>query len=89
MDLMLIQLSTFSPSDFQIVLNRIERLALGIYGIEPWDMDNHFYDVKLYDNYSNAPSDSKRYRKAFEEFKATGEKLQYSASYYVTHLDEN
>lgn len=73
----------FSEEDFNIVLNRIEELGIGIYGIEPWDMDNNYYDVKGYEEYNTNPSDPIWYRKAFEEFKATGEKLKYAASYYV------
>lgn len=79
----------FNESDFEIVLNRIEELGIGIYGIEPWDMDNNYYDVKSYEEYNTNPSDSIWYRKAFEEFKATGEKLQYAASYYISHIDND
>jgi len=79
----------FSESDFEILLKRVERLGLGIYGIEPWDMDNHYYGVKLFDDYSTNPSDPSWYKKAFLEFKATGDKLQYAASYYVPYLDDD
>ena len=77
----------FNESDFEIVLNRIEKLGIGIYGIEPWDMDNNYYDVKSYEEYNTNPSDSIWYRKAFEEFKATGEKLKYAASYSIPDLN--
>lgn len=73
----------FSSSDFSIALKRIERLKIGIYGIEPWDMNNHYYNVKLFNDYSTDPSDPKWYKKAYEEFKDTGENLKYAASYYV------
>ncbi len=73
----------FSETDFKTVLERIEKMSLGVYGIEPWDSDNHYFGLKLYDDYSSKPSDPSWYNKAFSEFIKTGEELQYSASYYV------
>jgi len=73
----------FTKSDFKVLLSRVENLGIGIYGIEPWDSDNHYFGVKLYDDYSSKPSDPSWYNKAFSEFVDTGEELQYSASYYV------
>lgn len=68
----------FNEADFETVLNRVEKLGLKIHGIEPW-LGNLYYDVRLFNN-----SDSIFiYRKAFDEFKNSGEKLQYSASYFV------
>lgn len=37
----------FSESDFEIVLDRVEKRGLGIYGIEPW-MNGNFHDVLGY-----------------------------------------
>lgn len=79
----------FNQVEFGILLSTVEKLGLGIYGIEPFDFDNHFFDVKLYNDYTKDPSDPKWYKKAFEEFKATGKALQYSASYYIPSLDGN
>ena len=73
----------FSEDDFRIVLNRVKRLGLGIKGIEPWDMDNHYFDTKVFEEYTTVSTDADWYNKAFIEFIKTGEKLQYSASYYV------
>ena len=77
----------FSEEDFNIILIRVEKLGLGIYGIEPWDMDNHYYDVKGHEDYGTTPSDPIWYRKAFEEFKTSGEKLKYAASYSIPDLN--
>ena len=72
----------FSQLDFEIVLNRIEKLGIGIYGIEPW-LNRDFYDVKDVEDYGGITTDSKWYKKAFEEFKKENENLLYAASYDV------
>ena len=72
----------FSQSDFEIVLNRIEKLGIGIFGIEPW-LNSEFYDVKVVDDYGGVTTDSKWYRKAFQEFKKENENLLYAATYDV------
>lgn len=72
----------FSAQDFIIVLDRIQKLGLGIYGIEPW-LNGEFYDVKGYEDYSSDPTNPKWYRNAFDEFIKLGKELQYAASYYI------
>jgi hypothetical protein len=72
----------FDKHDFEIVLDRIEKHRLGIYGIEAWQ--NGEYDgVKVFEDYNCKPTDPRWYRKAFEKFVALGEELQFSATYYV------
>jgi len=75
----------FSESDFEIVLNRIDELGLGIYGIEPW-INGEYFDVKSCEEYGLKSSNSNWYRKAFNEFKSTGEKLLYAATYDLTKI---
>ena len=72
----------FSQSDFEIVLNRIDKLGIGISGIEPW-LNRDFYDVKVVEDYGGITTDSNWYRKAFEEFKKENKNLLYAASYDV------
>lgn len=72
----------FSEEDFEKVLTRVEKFNLGIYGIEPWK-NGEFYDVKGYEEYGTIPTNPKWYKKAFEEFKKSGNKLQYSATYQI------
>ena len=73
----------FSESDFEIVINRVEKYGIGILGIEPW-LNGEFYDVKVAEDYEAEPTDSKWYRKAFVEFKnTTGKNLLYAASYEI------
>lgn len=80
----------FNEAEFQIVLDRVKKLGLGIYGIEPWTLvDNHYFDTKVNEDYCKEPTDFDWYYDAFEKFKRTGEKLQYSASYHIPHLDSN
>lgn len=73
----------FSEPEFKTVLDRVEQLELGIYGIEPWDLDHHYFDTKTYEDYSENSTDPNWYNKAFNEFKEAKVKLHYAASYYV------
>ena len=72
----------FSESDFQIVLDRVEKNGIGIYGIEPW-LHGYFYDVKVHEQLKAEPNNPSWYREAFSEFKKSGKNLQYSATYQV------
>ncbi|WP_417289898.1 hypothetical protein [Corallibacter sp.] len=72
----------FSESDFEIVLDRVEKTGIGIYGIEPW-VDGDFYGVLVVEDFNTVATDPKWYRKAFAEFKESGEELMYAASYEV------
>lgn len=72
----------FSQSDFEIIINRIEKLGFGILGIEPW-LNGEFYDIKVVEDYGGVSTDSKWFRKAFEEFKKESENLLYAASYDI------
>jgi hypothetical protein len=77
----------FSEEEFRIVLQRCEKLGLGIFGIEPW-INGSFYDVKTYESYSDNPMNPKWYQKAFDEFTAQKKTLQYAASYYIPELND-
>ena len=72
----------FSENDFSTILERVEKFNIGIYGIEPWK-NGEFYDVKVYDNYTDNPLDPKWYNQAFKEFKSSSVELQYSATYLI------
>jgi hypothetical protein len=74
----------FDEFEFKIVLNRVEKLGLGIFGIEPWGfLDKHYFDTKVYEEYSSSSTDTDWFNKAFKEFCSINEKLMYSASYYI------
>ena len=77
----------FTESDFRIVLERVEKFGLGIYGIEPWENGNMF-DVRCYEDYSKKSTDPEWYNSAFNDFIATGEELLYAASYYIPSIDD-
>jgi hypothetical protein len=72
----------FSESDFEIVLDRVEKNGIAIFGIEPW-LNGDFYDVLSFEDYKTVANDSKWYIKAFSEFKSREKNLMYSASYQV------
>ncbi len=72
----------FLESDFETVIDRVEKLEIGIMGIEPW-LNGEFYDVKIAEDYGATPTESKWYRKAFDEFKKDNQNLLYAASYKI------
>lgn len=73
----------FSETQFEAVLDRVEKLGIAVHGIEPW-LNGHFYDVKTVERYGNDPTDPTWYRQAFAEFKERGvEGLLYGASFGV------
>jgi hypothetical protein len=72
----------FSESDFNIVLNRVEKHGIGIYGIEPW-LNGDFYNVRVHEQLNAEPNDPNWYREAFSEFKKSGKNLHYSATYEI------
>ena len=72
----------FSAHDFEIVIQRVKTLGLGIYGIEPWK-DGDFYGVQVHEQVTEDPTDPNWYEGAFQEFKSSGEKLLYAATYHI------
>lgn len=73
----------FSESDFQIVLERIEKLGIGIFEIKPW-IDGAFLDVKVHDEYRKKATDPAWYKKSFAQFKKQQENLLYSATFKIS-----
>jgi hypothetical protein len=74
----------FSERDFRLVLDRVEKLGIGIYGIEPW-LDGEMYDVMTYEDFNTVATDPEWYRNAFVEFVKSGKKLRYAASYEIAN----
>ena len=72
----------FSESDFEIVLKRVQKLGIGIMGIELW-LNGEFYDVKVVEDYNTFSTDPKWYQTAFAEFRINKRNLQYAASYEI------
>jgi hypothetical protein len=72
----------FSEKEFEIVLDRVRLLGLGITGIEPWK-DGEFYGVETYEEYASDPTDSTWYLGSFDRFKKTGDTIQYAATYSI------
>lgn len=73
----------FSEADFEIVLERIEHVGIGIYHIEP-RFEGVAIDSKSNENYRKKATDPKWYKKAFFEFKKQQPNLQYAATYRVS-----
>jgi hypothetical protein len=72
----------FTESEFKIVLNRIQDMGLGIYGLEPWK-GGEFFWVETYEEVTTDPKDSNWYFESFERFKNMDNNLQFSATYQV------
>lgn len=72
----------FSEVDFATILERIEKLGLGIYGVEPF-LDSEYFDTKVYEEYTSLSTDPMWFNKAFNEFKEINKELIYSASYHI------
>ena len=70
----------FNESEFRIILGKVKKLKLGIFGIEPW-MNNKYYDVQVYEEFTDDPRDIDWCYKVINNYNASN--LQYSASYYV------
>lgn len=77
----------FSSADFEIILNRVKNLNLGVFGIEPWSC-GEFFDVITNEDYGKLPDDSDWYFTAFNEFKNKQTDLLYAATYYLPFLDD-
>ncbi len=72
----------FSASDFDIVLLRVEKMGIEIYGIEVWK-DGEFFDVLSFEDFDTTPGNPGWYWKAFQKFSGMQEELLYSASYHI------
>lgn len=73
----------FSESDFETVLERSEKLGIGIYGIEPW-FDGASFGVKTNEDFNKKATDPRWYKRAFTEFKKSNNDLLYAATYRVS-----
>lgn len=75
-------ISYHSRDEFKIVLERCEKLGIGIHGLEPW-RDGEFYDVITKEDLGAEADEPVWYKLAFEEFVSRGVELQYSATYQI------
>ena len=69
----------FDEKEFEIVLQRIQALGLGIYGIETW-LNRELYDVE---SCWQEPDDPNWYFTGFKRFKDLKLPFRYLATYYV------
>jgi hypothetical protein len=76
----------FSSADFEIVLNRVKDLQLGVIGIEPW-YNGEYFGVLTNDDYGRSPDDPEWYFTAFNDFKNKQTNLVYAATYYLPNFD--
>lgn len=74
----------FSETDFQIVLDRIEHLGIGMYTIESW-LNGKLYDKVIHEDFKKKTTDPRWYKKAFLTFKSRQSDLIYCATYKVSN----
>ena len=75
-------ISYFTEEEFDIVLQRIEKYKIDVYGIEPF-FENEFYDVVCHEDYNIGANNPLWYRTAFDNFRKEKKGLQYAASYNI------
>lgn len=73
----------FSQIEFKILLEKVEKQNISIYGIEPFDSDLDYFDTKVHEQYNKKANDPEWYNGAFEEFVSLEEELIYAASFHV------
>jgi len=69
----------FNKEDFEILLNRVEKLKIGICGIECW-LNKRFATVKVHELYGLSPFDPRWYQRAFKELSDEGFESFFSIS---------
>lgn len=72
----------FNEKDFTIVLERVKKYGVGVYGIEVI-LNGEYFGVEVFEDYDASPEDSNWYTAAFTKFKSRNLDLRYSASYQV------
>lgn len=77
----------FSSDDFEEILNRVKKLKLGVFGIEPW-YNGVFFDVLTSEDFGKSPDDAEWYFTAFHQFKSKQANLVYAATYYLPFFDD-
>jgi len=60
----------------------VKEHSLGILGIEPWK-DRAFYQVMVYEDFTDDPTYSNWYMQTFQKFKEEKEDLLYAASFFI------
>jgi hypothetical protein len=73
----------FTESDFEIVLQRIAHLGIGVYKIDSW-LDGKLYETSTHEDFRKKATDPKWHKKAFQTFKSRQDGLSYSATYKVS-----
>jgi hypothetical protein len=72
----------FNKEDFEILLDRVEKLKIGIRGIECCP-NGRFAAVKVHELYGLSPFDPKWYRTAFQELLDDGFGDYFSVSFII------
>lgn len=80
-------ISYFSREDFETVLERVARLGLGVYGIEPWP-NGEYACCLTFEEYGDDPCDPAWYRRAFQDLLDHGVESHFAASYCVPNTTE-
>ncbi|MBL6875580.1 MAG: hypothetical protein ISR01_02210 [Chitinophagales bacterium] len=74
---------SFSESDFEIILQRVEYFGIGIYRIETW-LNGDTYAVAIHEKFKKKATNPRWYKKAFLTFKTRQTGLSFSATFKVS-----
>jgi hypothetical protein len=80
----------FSPSQFETILERVEKEGLGIYTLECWK-EGKLVDTANHESFKKKATNAAWYKKAFLTFKLRHEDGTFTAVYKVSKklLDKN
>ncbi len=74
---------SFSESDFEIILQRVEYFGIGVYRIESW-LNGEAYAVAMHEKFKKKATNPRWYKKAFLTFKTRQSELSFSATFKVS-----
>ena len=75
----------FSEKDFEVVLERVKSLGIGIFGIDTFRFfeDKRYYSCDVFEIHTSNPADATWYMTCFEKNKKRGDNIVYAASYFI------
>lgn len=73
----------FSEADFEILIERIEHLGIGMYIMETWN-DGKPFSKESHEDFKKKATDPRWYKKAFLTSKSRQAGLTYSGTYKVS-----
>ncbi|MGJ8664879.1 MAG: hypothetical protein ACSHW7_00805 [Patiriisocius sp.] len=73
----------FSETEFNTVIDRSEKLGVGIYAIAPWH-EGKLFGAKVNDDFRKKATDARWYKTAFFAFKREQKDMKYTATFRIS-----